>query len=69
MEQYYIDTGTWRNRIPSTPDEKGFGRLKALTSVVAYGRDEDPGKAPPPQDEKKVWSFDYWSGFTQRWWG
>jgi UDP-2,3-diacylglucosamine pyrophosphatase LpxH len=67
-EQYYIDTGTWRNYVPSTPDERGFGRLKALTYLVAYGKDEDTGKELPPQAKEKVWSFDYWSGFTQRWW-
>jgi UDP-2,3-diacylglucosamine pyrophosphatase LpxH len=64
-ERYYIDTGTWRNRVPATPDAKEFGRLKALTYVVAYGNDEDLGKAPTPVG--KLWSFDYWSGFTQHW--
>jgi len=69
VERYYIDTGTWRNRVPATPDEGGFGQLKALTYVVAYGRDEDPGKEQPPAGSAKLWSLDYWSGFTQRWLG
>ena len=69
VERYYIDTGTWRNRVPATADERGFGQLKALTYVVVYGRDEDPRKEQPPGGSAKLWSFDYWSGFTQRWWG
>lgn len=63
-ERYYIDTGTWRNRLPATPDYDGFGRLKALTYVVFYGPDEDIGLE---QLGKKVSSMDYWNGFTQRW--
>jgi UDP-2,3-diacylglucosamine pyrophosphatase LpxH len=62
VQQYYIDTGTWRNRILCTPNEKTFGKLKALTYVVVYGKNEDPPGMP-----KKIWSFDYWSGYTQRW--
>jgi hypothetical protein len=64
-EQYYIDTGTWRNRVPSTPDKRTFGRVKALTYVLVYGRNEDLGTTPVAGG--KTWSFDYWSGFTQRW--
>lgn len=64
-ERYYINTGTWRNRIPSTPDFKQFGRLKALTYVIAYGPEEDRGGLAA--DEVKVASVDFWSGVTQRW--
>ncbi|HEU0078408.1 MAG TPA: hypothetical protein VFQ76_12200, partial [Longimicrobiaceae bacterium] len=35
--RYYVDTGTWRNRIPVAPNTVGFGRLKALTYVIVYG--------------------------------
>ncbi|MCI0729524.1 MAG: hypothetical protein L0332_22820 [Chloroflexi bacterium] len=63
-ERYYIDTGTWRNRVPSTPDFKAFGRLKALTYVIIYGPDEDLGDPPQPN---KTASLDFWSGVTQRW--
>ena len=63
-ERYYVDTGTWRNRLPATPDYDGFGRLKALTYVVFYGPDEDTGLE---QLGNKVSSMDYWNGFTQRW--
>lgn len=60
--RYYVDTGTWRNRIPVAPDAKGFGRLKALTYVIVYGAPEDP----PSGNRTWLGSFDYWSGFTQR---
>lgn len=63
-EQYYVDTGTWRRRIPSTPDLKTFGRIKTLTYAVVYGPDEDLGKVAAGQ---KLASLDHWSGFTKRW--
>jgi predicted phosphodiesterase len=62
-ERYYIDSGTWRNRVPATPDFKAFGRLKALTYVMLYGPDEDLGTEERP----KLSSVDFWSGVTQRW--
>ena len=62
-ERYYIDTGTWRNRVPATPDYKAFGRLKALTYVILYGPDEDQGADERP----KLSSVDFWTGVTQRW--
>jgi UDP-2,3-diacylglucosamine pyrophosphatase LpxH len=63
-DRYYLDTGTWRNRVLSTPDRSAFGRLKALTYAVIYSSREDLGDilAGP-----KLESLDYWSGFTQRW--
>jgi hypothetical protein len=63
-ERYYINTGTWRNRIPSTPDFKAFGRLKTLTYVIVYGPDEDTGG---DRKAEKLASIDFWSGITQRW--
>lgn len=60
---YYIDTGTWRNRLLPTSNMKKFGRLKALTYVIVYGKNEDLGVL----DKKdKIASFDFWSGLTQR---
>lgn len=64
-ERYYTDTGTWRNRVPATPDFKQFGRLKALTYVTIYSDDEDRGALPG--DTQKLVSFDFWSGVTQGW--
>ena len=63
-EQYYVDTGTWRRRIPSTPDYRSFGRIKTLTYAVIYGPDEDKGNKTGPS---KTASLDYWSGVTERW--
>lgn len=63
-ERYYVDTGTWRNQVPASPDFTDFGRLKALTYIIIYGPDEDKGR--PPQPDKRL-SFDFWTGFTQRW--
>jgi UDP-2,3-diacylglucosamine pyrophosphatase LpxH len=57
-ERYYIDTGTWRNRVLPTAKQNSFGRLKALTYIIVYRSDED---------QNNFWSFDYWDGFTQRW--
>jgi len=64
MDQYYVDTGTWRHRIPANADLTAFGTLKAMTYVVIYGPDEDPGRTQP---KAQSISFDYWTGFTQRW--
>ncbi|MGH2536147.1 MAG: hypothetical protein ACRDHL_02000 [Candidatus Promineifilaceae bacterium] len=63
-ERYYVDTGTWRNQLPANQAFKAFGRLRSLTYVIFYGPEEDQGQQPRPA--KRV-SFDYWSGFTQRW--
>ena len=63
-ERYYVDTGTWRNRVLATADYTGFGRQKALTYVTIYGPDEDQGNPPQPG---KISSVDYWYGLTQRW--
>ena len=59
-DRFYIDTGTWRNRIPSTPDERTFGCLKALTYVMLFPSDED-------RSGSTLGAFDYWSGYTRHW--
>lgn len=56
-DSYYINTGTWRNVIPSTPDRRTFGRMQALTYVVLYAESEQAGCN----------SFDYWTGLTKDW--
>lgn len=63
-EQYYVDTGTWRQQLPAAPDFRRFGRIKSLTYVVVYGPEEDFGR---PAQAGKIASLDYWSGVTQRW--
>ena len=57
-DRFYINTGTWRDVIPSTPDGRTFGRMRALTYVTLYSKSE--------QDESCN-SFDYWTGFTKDW--
>jgi hypothetical protein len=63
-ERYYIDVGTWRNRVPATSDFKAFGRLKSMSYVIIYGPDEDTGNK---SNQAKITSVDFWSGITQRW--
>ena len=60
-DQYYVDTGTWRHRVLCRNHETG--RIKALTYVTVYSASEDQGRPP----ERKNESFDFWSGYTQRW--
>ena len=57
-DRFYINTGTWRDVIPSTPDGRTFGRLRALTYVTLYSKSEQ---------EESCNSFDYWTGFTKDW--
>src|SRR5215510_13902490 len=61
-DRFYINTGTWRNSIPSTPDGRTFGLIKALTYVMLFSAKEDP-KGPGRQ----FGSFDYWTGYTRHW--
>ena len=58
-EQYYINTGTWRNVIPATRKFKHFGRLKALTKVILF----DPQEKDAVTDDQD-WAFQYMSGVS-----
>ena len=58
-EQYYINTGTWRNVIPATRKFKHFGRLKALTKVILF----DPEEKHTPTNNRD-WAFQYMSGVS-----
>jgi UDP-2,3-diacylglucosamine pyrophosphatase LpxH len=58
-EQYYINTGTWRNVIPATKNFKDFGRLKALTKVMVFLPWESE-----TLDEGRSWAFHYMSGVS-----
>jgi UDP-2,3-diacylglucosamine pyrophosphatase LpxH len=53
-DRYYVNTGTWRNRILSTQERTRFGRLKGRTYVIFYGSGERQGALEE--------SFDYWEG-------
>jgi len=57
-DRFYINTGTWRDVIPSTPDGRTFGRIRALTYVTLYSKAEQ---------SESLNSFDYWTGFTKDW--
>ncbi|HWY71730.1 MAG TPA: metallophosphoesterase family protein [Terriglobales bacterium] len=57
-DRFYINTGTWRDVIPSTPDGRTFGRMRALTYVTLYSKAEQ---------SESCNSFDYWTGFTKDW--
>ena len=64
IERYHINTGTWRHVVPTSRDKEFFGRIKALAYAAVYGPGENPGKSETGQDP--LWSFDYWSGFSQK---
>lgn len=57
-DRFYIDTGTWRNRIPSTPDERTFGRLRTLTYLMLFSSAED-------REGASLGEFDYWTGSSR----
>jgi UDP-2,3-diacylglucosamine pyrophosphatase LpxH len=61
-EQFFFDTGTWRQQIRKCQDCVTFARAKALTYVVFYSSQEDRHHA----SGNKGYSFDYWSGFTKK---
>jgi UDP-2,3-diacylglucosamine pyrophosphatase LpxH len=62
-QRYYVNTGTWRNRIPSTiGDRSGFGRHRAGTYAIFHGSRENP-RTPQGGAVTQEAFFDYWSGF------
>jgi hypothetical protein len=65
FDRYYVDTGTWRMRVLPVTDRSSFAAVKALTYVTVYSSAEDQGRRTPTPEKRE--SFDYWSGFTQRW--
>lgn len=58
-DRFYINTGTWRDRILTTPDERTFGRVNALTYVELMSSAER-GKSGASTD-----CFAYWNGVTR----
>lgn len=65
LDRFYVDTGTWRRRILAAGDPPAFASVKALTYVTVCGSKEDPRETDGPTT--KTESFDYWSGYTERW--
>jgi UDP-2,3-diacylglucosamine pyrophosphatase LpxH len=64
-ECLFFDVGTWRHRLPMAHDESGFGMVKSLTYLILYGAEEDKGEGGDSSG-RKLESFDYWSGFSRR---
>ncbi len=62
VERYHFNTGTWQNQVPSSPNLQHFGRIKSLASVEVWGAEENRGN----NGRKPEWSFNYWSGHSQR---
>ena len=60
-DRFYINTGTWRECIPATPDRRNFGAVKALTFVLLFKESEHPDKTGVRG------SFNYWTGSSHLW--
>ncbi|MGC2697124.1 MAG: hypothetical protein WA738_15165 [Candidatus Angelobacter sp.] len=60
-DRFYVNTGTWRSRIPATPDDRTFGRLQALTCVMLFASSEDQKEGR----HDTLGTFDYWNGYTR----
>jgi len=57
-DRFYVDIGTWRNRIPSTLDERTFGRLRTLTYLTLFSSGEG-------HEGASLGEFDYWTGSSR----
>ena len=55
VEKYYINSGTFRNLITSTPSLSRFGRLRSKARVMVFGRYE----RNPEYTRQTGWSFDF----------
>ncbi len=58
-EKYYINCGTFRNLITSTPSMGNFGRLRSKARVMIFNKNE----RNPEYDSQTGWSFDFTSRF------
>ncbi|MDD2521272.1 MAG: metallophosphoesterase [Anaerolineaceae bacterium] len=55
VEKYYINSGTFRNVITSTPTMDDFGRLRSKARVLIFNKNE----RNPEYDRETSWSFDF----------
>jgi hypothetical protein len=55
VEKYYINSGTFRNLIPSTPSMSDFGRLRSKARVMIFNQFE----RNPDYSRETGWSFDF----------
>ena len=58
-QRYYLNSGTFRNAITTTPDLRNFGRLRSKARVLIYG----PQERNPEYTRDTGWSFDFSSNF------
>jgi hypothetical protein len=58
-QRYYLNSGTFRNAITTTPDMHNFGRLRSKARVLIYG----PQERNPEYTRDTGWSFDFSSNF------
>jgi UDP-2,3-diacylglucosamine pyrophosphatase LpxH len=54
-EKYYLNSGTFRNVITSTPDLAEFGRVRAKARILIF----EPGERNPEYFRPTGWSFDF----------
>ncbi len=55
IEKYYINSGTFRNVITSTPSMGNFGRLRSKARVMIF----NPKERNPEYNRQTGWSFDF----------
>lgn len=55
QERYYINDGTFRNVITSSPDMNQFGRIRSKARVLIF----EPGERNPEYVRPTGWSFDF----------
>jgi hypothetical protein len=55
IETYYINTGTFRNLITTTPNLRDFGRLRSKARVLIFKQ----GEHNPEYNRPTGWSFDF----------
>jgi UDP-2,3-diacylglucosamine pyrophosphatase LpxH len=54
-EKYYLNSGTFRNLITSTPDMSEFGKVRSKARILIY----EPGERNPEYYQPTGWSFDF----------
>lgn len=55
IEKYYVNSGTFRNVVTSTPSMGNFGRLRSKARVMIFNQNE----RNPEYDRPTGWSFDF----------
>ncbi|HNY84195.1 MAG TPA: metallophosphoesterase [Anaerolineaceae bacterium] len=55
QERYYLNDGTFRNVITSSPDLSQFGRIRSKARVLIF----EPGERNPEYVRPTGWSFDF----------